>query len=266
MAASGDFRATLERISATVAGLALGVLLATVFAPAARAQVSTTAPSVTSIGFGGHYGPSPLMPSVTSIRPNGFESGSGRVFGLPAAASGRPTTAHFGAVPDRPITHDHGPNLHHRGPFLPAGEVYAVPYLIPYGQDFTGDQDVSDSSPQAQDQEDPNDYRGGPTIFDRRGPGTPPRAIEESYSSASSSAAAPDDGLAVSDQPETVLVFKDGHQLEVQNYAVVGATLFDLTPGHRQKIAIADLDLPATAKQNDDRGIDFQLPASSRAN
>jgi len=38
--------------------------------------------------------------------------------------------------------------------------------------------------------------------------------------------------------------------------------LYDLTPGHRVKIALADLDLTATSKQNDDRGIDFQLPAN----
>ncbi len=57
-----------------------------------------------------------------------------------------------------------------------------------------------------------------------------------------------------------MLVFKDGHQAEVQNYAVVGNVLYDLTPGHHRKIAVADLDLNATAKQNDDLGISFQLP------
>ena len=68
----------------------------------------------------------------------------------------------------------------------------------------------------------------------------------------------------MADQPPTVLVFKDGHQLEVQNYAVIGDQLYDLTPGHRRKIALAELDLIATAKQNDDRGIDFELPISAR--
>jgi hypothetical protein len=63
-----------------------------------------------------------------------------------------------------------------------------------------------------------------------------------------------------------VLVFKDGHQVEVANYAIVGNTLYDLSGGHRQKISLADLDLNATAKQNDDRGIDFQLPAPNEAN
>jgi hypothetical protein len=59
----------------------------------------------------------------------------------------------------------------------------------------------------------------------------------------------------------SVLIFMDGHQVEVQNYAVVGDMLYELTPGHHRKIAIADLDLKATAKQNDDLGISFQLPA-----
>ena len=63
-----------------------------------------------------------------------------------------------------------------------------------------------------------------------------------------------------------MLVFKDGHQLEVSNYAIVGSTLYDLTVGRRHKIALADLDLTATAKQNDDRGIDFQVPAPPEAN
>jgi hypothetical protein len=63
-----------------------------------------------------------------------------------------------------------------------------------------------------------------------------------------------------------VLVFKDGHQLEVANYAIVGNTLFDLTGGRRHKIALTELDLTATAKQNDERGIDFQIPAGSEAN
>jgi hypothetical protein len=86
-----------------------------------------------------------------------------------------------------------------------------------------------------------------------------PSRTSRVQSGTESAAAAPPDS-PVADQPQTVLVFKDGHQLEVQNYAVVGSTLYDLTPGHYRKIAVADLDLNATAKQNDDLGINFQLP------
>jgi hypothetical protein len=78
--------------------------------------------------------------------------------------------------------------------------------------------------------------------------------------------AAQSDDPPASDQPQTVLVFKDGHQLEVANYAIVGSTLYDLTDGRHHKIGLAELDLTATAKQNDDRGIDFQVPAHSEPN
>jgi hypothetical protein len=64
----------------------------------------------------------------------------------------------------------------------------------------------------------------------------------------------------VVDEPRTVLVFKDGHQQEVANYAIIGATLYDLSDGRTKKVELADLDLTATVKQNDDRGLDFKLP------
>ena len=64
-------------------------------------------------------------------------------------------------------------------------------------------------------------------------------------------------------QPSTVLVFKDGHKAEVENYAIVGTTLFDFGgEGRTRKIRLADLDLTATQKVNDERGVDFHVPAS----
>jgi hypothetical protein len=46
----------------------------------------------------------------------------------------------------------------------------------------------------------------------------------------------------------------------VLNYAIVGDTLFDFAAGRTHKILLADLDLKATRKANDDRGVDFQVP------
>jgi hypothetical protein len=63
-----------------------------------------------------------------------------------------------------------------------------------------------------------------------------------------------------------VLIFKDGHQVEVANYAIVGATLYDLSGGRSKKIQLAELDLPATVKENDQRGVEFQLPAQAKLN
>ena len=62
--------------------------------------------------------------------------------------------------------------------------------------------------------------------------------------------------------PATVLVFRDQRQQEVQNYAIVGQTLWNFAPQHTQKIPLSDLDLAATAKANDERGVDFRVPGT----
>jgi hypothetical protein len=59
-----------------------------------------------------------------------------------------------------------------------------------------------------------------------------------------------------------VLIYRDGHQQEVTNYAIVGQTLYDLGTFVAHKIPLADLNLKETIKANDDRGLEFALPAS----
>jgi len=59
----------------------------------------------------------------------------------------------------------------------------------------------------------------------------------------------------------TVLVFRNGRHQEVTNYAIMGDTLYVFDEG-RKKIALADLDIPATVKANDDRGTEFRMPPS----
>lgn len=63
--------------------------------------------------------------------------------------------------------------------------------------------------------------------------------------------------------PPTVLVYRDQHQREIQNYAIVGSTLWAFTPQRTEKIPLAELDLPATTKVNENRGVDFRLPRST---
>lgn len=60
--------------------------------------------------------------------------------------------------------------------------------------------------------------------------------------------------------PSTVLVFRDQHKEEIENYAIVGSTLYNFQPQHTEKIALSSLDLEATAKANDDRGMKFNVP------
>jgi hypothetical protein len=62
--------------------------------------------------------------------------------------------------------------------------------------------------------------------------------------------------------PATVLVFRDQRKQEVQNYAIVGQTLWIFSPERTQKIPLADVDIDATQKANDARGIDFRVPSA----
>lgn len=58
----------------------------------------------------------------------------------------------------------------------------------------------------------------------------------------------------------TVLVFRDQRIQEVQNYAIMGRNLVVVADQRQRKIPLSDLDLPATAKLNEERGVDFQIP------
>lgn len=224
------------RLSLTAFLLALvGTLL---FTTGLQAQIKAPPTSVTSPGFGGR----PINgtpPSVTSLGPRGFAPNAGIPFHQP-----------FNGSRDGRHRRD-GAN------FVPY--LYAFP--VPYGVDSNDYTDAPDMA------EDDANYQGGPTVFDRRGSGArsyvppednPPAA----HADVESDPVASDPPPA---SPPTVLVFKDGHQLEVSNYAIVGSTLFDLTPGHSRRIALADLNLDRTRQQNEENGIVFELPASTQA-
>ncbi len=65
--------------------------------------------------------------------------------------------------------------------------------------------------------------------------------------------------------PPAVLVFRDGRKEEVSSYTIVSGTMYTKadywTSGSwTKKIQIADLDLPATFKLNQERGVNFALP------
>ncbi|HEV8494554.1 MAG TPA: hypothetical protein VGR76_19910 [Candidatus Angelobacter sp.] len=59
--------------------------------------------------------------------------------------------------------------------------------------------------------------------------------------------------------PATIFIFKDGHQMETKNYAIMGGTLFDFSGKMLKKIQIDELDSAATIKANDDRGVVMKL-------
>jgi len=242
MSCSVEYHDAVRRsFPASIAVLAL--LAACLFlTPPAHAQINGAPSSVTSPGFGGRAVNGPPA-SVTSLGPRGYSSNSRESFST--------------TVPG--VHHGNGQHHHYRNGY---GEYYVPPlyygYPVPYADDQGQAGDNAD---------DDADYQGGPTIFDRRGQG------ERSYippvqDVPTPHAGQPDESLSdpAPAQDPTLLVFKDGHSLEVGNYAIVGSTLYDLTPGHSRKVPLAELDLAATQKQNDDRGVIFQLPPTTQAN
>jgi hypothetical protein len=65
---------------------------------------------------------------------------------------------------------------------------------------------------------------------------------------------------AVPPAPATMLVFRDGHRVEVGNYAIVGKTLWALSENRSQKYPLADIDLAKTQTENEKRGVEFTAP------
>jgi hypothetical protein len=58
----------------------------------------------------------------------------------------------------------------------------------------------------------------------------------------------------------TVLVFRDKHIQEVHNFAIVGQTIWIFNEQRASKVPLSSLDVGATTKLNDERGVDFRLP------
>jgi hypothetical protein len=60
--------------------------------------------------------------------------------------------------------------------------------------------------------------------------------------------------------PPTTLVFRDGKTERIQNYAIVGKTLWAFNEQRARKIPVSELNIPATRKANEDHGVEFSLP------
>jgi len=66
--------------------------------------------------------------------------------------------------------------------------------------------------------------------------------------------------------PAAMLVFRDGHQEEIGKYMIVGTTIFTRADfwssgSWTHKVEVAELDVPATLRLNQERGAKFNLPS-----
>ena len=245
----------------------LSLLLALAFATGLPSAAQGVPASVTSFGFGGNTSPTPgVRASVTSLGPNGYS-------GLPFIGYSGNCCANFFLPyglstfgPNPPLSPERHHRHHHDGDqnFGPIAEPVYIPYAVPYSPD------------QDEDSADYQDVAAREPVGSR--PGKRQLAAKDAVGSKSgresdrsSDAETGDDSASASEkladpvavQPTTVLVFKDGHRSDVVNYAIVGDTLFDFAGGRARKILLADLDLDATRKANDDQGIEFKVPPAS---
>jgi hypothetical protein len=167
--------------------------------------------------------------------------------------------------------HHHFPGTFFAYPYYDYGYGYA-PYAWDYGYDdypgYTGyipgtfdaypysgypypSQNAGYAYPQQYAPPPPNYY------VPRNVPPPAPSAPPDSYQQPQSNSRSRQSG-AESAEP-TVLVYRDGHRQEIANYAIMGSTLFVLS-GPRARIPVAELDVPATERVNQSRGVEFHVP------
>jgi hypothetical protein len=174
---------------------------------------------------------------------------TGRGFGF----SGSSRSFHFGSGFNRP-SFNH-PRFVTRRPYFGYGGYYGYPYYgYPFYNDDSGyypSDNYVDSGAYAPDQGDSQQQQAEINRLEDE----VARLRQDRSSAARTQAPSKPDLHSL-----TELVFQDKHTQEIQNYAIVGQTFWIFDGPQTKKISISELDVPATIKANDARGVDFQLP------
>jgi hypothetical protein len=202
---------------------------------------------------------------------------SGSAFRGGMRGPGRST---FAGVPRQNSQFTHSFHSSHRGPnFVPGrrfdsrhhGRRYGTfPYAYPYAYGWYGQSYFWDGGSSSYDTRDDDNSRESAfynqqyrtdaeinrltdeieELRDQHAYGAPP------------SAPVPQPRAEAKLEPDlpVVLVFLDKRIQEVKNYAVANETLVVLDGNRRKKYPLADIDLAATMKLNDERGVEFQVP------
>lgn len=215
----------------------ISVLVLALASLPALAQFHGVPPSVTSLAPGRTSTAPPA--SVTSMGPFGLHGQGGKFF------------------PRNPLFSPHHPRFRTGFGFSPFGSsVVVVPYYVPYPDYAYSEEAYSDATA-------PTDAERQQVImvpYDATAPTDAPAQTAPQAQIAPASAQTPP--ATVAQQEPTVLVFRDGHRMEVTNYAIVGKELINLSGKGPRRIPLADLDLTATTRENDERGIGFHVPNS----
>lgn len=214
-------------------------------------------------------------------------TGDGRQRGAPASVLS-PTPLPFGVHPQRSVR-IHGPLRRFGNPRLHRQVFVPIPVFYPFYNDgsypsaadpYVPDNSSADTAPTQQASNErsddelraaylqgardamsqQNDSRYGEHYTDsreRRRQQPPEEKKSDKQASDDNDVQVP--ALVEDKTPATVFIFKDGHQLETKNYAIMGGTLFDFSSKVLRKIQMDEIDSAATLKANDDRGVVMKL-------
>jgi hypothetical protein len=257
---------TLLRTSAMIAALVMAV-------PMLAQKSFAPSPSITSGTYTGYPSASILTPnnlrlgdSAPHIRNTG-PYGTGAFAGHPVVPQGQKAF-----MPQR---------NHHRGnnylyPGYPAyyyspyayGYGYPDPVVIEDSSSLPGAGTFNTNGPQYTPVYRPS--AGSESVTEEQGGRFYERTVTERSSeplpeSTNVPASTPAPTVAANGNEEsdvrTLLIFKDGHRLEIANYAIMGTTVYVFS-GDRRKIPLTELNLDETVKANEDRGTDFHVPVA----
>lgn len=185
--------------------------------------------------------------------------------GRPSAGSASPGVGrHFGPGISVSVVERRHQHPFARSPFLYG---YGSPYFYPdYGPD-----EVEYARPEPAPQP-------APVIQEKPEPLPEPVLLElhgsqwvkvTNFGAASQQALKPSaqtESQLLKEIPPAVLVYRDGHNEEVSSYSIIGRAIYTKSDywssgSWTRTIQIADLDIPATLKQNQQRGVKFDLPS-----
>lgn len=139
--------------------------------------------------------------------------------------------------------------------FYPGGPGYGVEPVYPYWMPSTGYQSEESAPPAPEPEPDPQLAAQVGTLA------TEVELMREDQARRDfQGAPAEPYGAAGEKPPTTLLVYRDGRQVEVQDYAILGKTLWVFSNQTARQVPLADLDLGATERLNGDRGVEFVPP------
>jgi hypothetical protein len=211
-------------------------------------------------GYSGSIGRSPSFGSFSGAR--GYSYAPRMTYSAPARGFATPARPGYG-IADRSRSGGYGPDRY-RSPYrgygygtYPGNSWYVLPWELGY-PDFYG---YGDSSWVGQS-DDAGPEQGG-NYQDQGYAAAPPEDYRLTYGDPGGPAVA---AAPLADEPALTLIFNDGHQQSIRNYALTSNYLLvldDAGSGRQQRISLSDLNLPATEHAAQAAGLDFTPPPSS---